>query len=166
MFQEDVEPLGREQGLGALGPLDHAHAVGFKELLIAKAGDLFERLFHAFFRRLNLGYLDRAPAAESVQATSPYALCRLSQVLHEGTHTSTDLMAELFLPEVQDALREEPSNGHMAELTLKTRILNPLQDFGLLTLEPAHPEDTSPWFVTVRKTPLFGRFVALNLDLP
>lgn len=129
----------------------------------AKAGELCVELFHAHFRKFNLAYLGRLPDCDGVQLTFTYSLFRLARLSNGESYTIEGLAPMALLPKVQEEIKAEPFQGTLAEWLLESRILRPLEGFGLIQLMRADPKDHEPWLVAVEKKPLFDQFVRVNL---
>ena len=95
------------------------------------AGELYYRLFWAYFTKFNLSYLDGLPDLHSVQQTIVYTLYKLSRMA--DTFTPLDQLADaLFLPAViQEIHTQFPQHARLHWL-LESRIARPLRDFALL----------------------------------
>ena len=169
--EHDVWPLHVLRGVCELGGVVEKQKKRFtltrvgKEMMPnQKAGELYRHLFDVFFRKFNLAYLDRAPEGVGIQSTFPYILYRLRTLSDSETYTVEELAPLLFLPKVQEELHKKSSHEHMPEWVLEMRVLKPLEGFGLVKIERVDPNDRAPSLIAVRKTPLFERFVELNLD--
>lgn len=125
------------------------------------AGEFYYLLFQAYFQKFNLSYCDGLPDVESLQAGFDYSLYRLG-MLCEGYQAVDSLFPKVFLPVVLEEI-EYASMGYMRkEWFLISRILDPLVDFGLL--EGKYEKDKYVERIKhVRKTPLFDRFISVNL---
>jgi hypothetical protein len=126
----------------------------------AGAGELYLRLFLAFFRRLNLAYLDRGAAHPGLQESIPDAL-RMLQSQAAKWKAPPELARRIWPVGALDPLdgyeRIDP-DGSLLRLT-EARLFYPLFDFGLL--ERRLLRKTSDWEqpYRIRKTPLYDRFI-------
>jgi cell division protein ZapA (FtsZ GTPase activity inhibitor) len=128
-----------------------------------RAGELYRHLFDVFFHNFNLAHLSRLPDLPGVQATFPFMLYKLSTIPQEQVHTVESLAPVLLLPGVQEEIRKKRSPGHLAERLLESRVLRPLEEFGLLEMTRVDPKDREPWLVAVQKKPLFDEFIQVSL---
>lgn len=137
-----------------------------------RAGELYTLLFRTFFRDLNLGYLDRFPLVEWLQAAVSFALYALARVPAEWAEPQK--LAEMVWP--PNLQFDEPAPELEARIpgigwlyagqATATRLLQPLSRFGLLErreLPPLHGWDRP---FEVRKTPLLGRFLRFDFGRP
>jgi hypothetical protein len=136
-----------------------------KQLLSKEnTGELFYRLFIAYFRKFNIGYVDRLPDIDSVQYTIGYSLCRLCVVCH-NYQTLEQLFHKIFLPEVReeirDEIRKERVNIREIGRLMELRIIRPLAGFGLITCKLKN-EKYIGRVVAIRKSPLFDKFMGIE----
>ncbi len=142
-----------------------------RELLApGREGALFLELFAAYFERTNLAFTDGYPEDPWLQHGVPDLLTLLHD-LPAGGATIGDLAAELPVDvQAWTAAATYSSPHEMLSGALRRRILEPLEDFGLVTVTaPAkptrHPSEPPPrpWrddaARVVTPTPLFARFV-------
>lgn len=125
------------------------------------AGELYYQLFKAFFKSFNLSYLDRLPEVEGIQDTFDFSLYRLS-VICDDYQSIEDLYYEVFLPAIMQEIEGEVKSYLSKESFLICRIIKPLVGFGLLECKYKQ-EKYLKRIVQVRKTPLFDKFISLNL---
>ena len=127
------------------------------------AGELYATLFHAFFRKFNLGYLDRLPECPGVQQTIAYTLFMVGR--HATNWVSPQKLAgKLFLPAVSAQIPLSPYDIDDEALISETRILRPLVRLGLI--ECQHSKDRALFRLPlgrVRKTALFDTFLHFDL---
>jgi hypothetical protein len=130
-----------------------------------QAGRLYHRLFHTFFRELDLYecvYSDAA--APFFEDTMAVTLWRLSLITADW-RLESDLPGLTLLRPARQAARE-PDLPDMETYALRGLVLVPLVWFGLLEQDPA---DTICWrepdAVRYRKTPLFDRFLRFHLSV-
>jgi len=128
-----------------------------KELLQnEKAGKLYYQLFSIYFRKFNIGYVDRLPALDCVQHTIAYSFYRLSRIADDFVDIE-ELFDEILLPTVKDEIREKLPPVLKVKWLVQSRIVRPLRGFGLL--ECRYKEKGSREIGAVRKTELFDRFM-------
>jgi hypothetical protein len=134
---------------------------GKKLLSKENTGELFYRLFITYFRKFNIGYVDRLPDIDSVQYTIGYSLCRLSVVCH-NYQTLEQLFHVIFLPkvreEIRDEIRKERVNIREIGRLMELRIIRPLVGFGLINCK-LKKEKYIGRVVAIRKSPLFDKFI-------
>jgi hypothetical protein len=166
--EEDAWPLHRLRLLLDLAGLVTRRKGRFRatrrsELVTAddRAGALFALLFRSHFRTLNLAYLDGAPEAPGFQETIAYTLYRFG-VVGDAWRSPEELAAGLLLPTLRERLEEEPPPDP-APLILRTRLLGPLEDFGLADLREEPGEQRWETRRFYRKTALFDRFLRFEL---
>jgi hypothetical protein len=125
------------------------------------AGELYYLLFHAYFNKFNMSYVDGLPEVGGLQGGCDYSLYRIG-MLCDGYQSVDDLFPKVLLPIVLEEI-EYVSIGFMRkESFLTSRILDPLVRFGLL--EAKYEEDKYlKRMKQVRRTPLFDRFISVNL---
>jgi hypothetical protein len=115
------------------------------------------------FRTPNLAYLDGAGPAPGFQYTVAYTLYRFANV-GRAWRVPGELTGELLLPAVRDELA--PDAGYdRAALVLETRVLRPLEGFGLAEareVAPAPGEHLRR--VAYRKAALFDRLFRFALS--
>jgi hypothetical protein len=122
-----------------------------------KAGELYTLLFKTYFTQFNLSYLGRFPELPSIQNTIAYSIYKLGEIADE--YRSMDGLAEeILLPEVLKDIEEGSSEYVETRHVLLSRILRPLEDFGLVELK-YREVDRIPKIEAIRKTELFDRFV-------
>lgn len=128
-----------------------------KELLPdEKAGQLYYELFNSYFKKFNMGYVDRLPAFDCVQNTIVYSFYRLSRIADEFFDME-ELFYEIFLPAVRSEIRKKLPPVLEVKWLIQSRIVGPLTDFGLL--ECRYKVEGYREIGAVRKTELFDRFM-------
>lgn len=128
-----------------------------KELLHnEKAGQLYYQLFNSYFKKFNIGYVDRSPAFDCVQSTIAYSFYRLSRIADEFVDME-ELFYKIFLPAVRGEIRKKFPPILKVEWLIQSRIVGPLTDFGLL--ECRYKAEGYRGIGAVRKTGLFDRFM-------
>lgn len=133
-----------------------------REMLVAEnAGQLYALLFDTHFRDFNLGHLDRLPEELPIQPTIAYSLYQISE--HYGQwQDSTRNPDILLLP----AVREEiGSYGYpnYARFACLSRIVSPLEEFGLLEFRKLTRKEKLPSPIKIRKTELFDLFLKFEV---
>ena len=128
-----------------------------KELLHNdKAGQLYYQLFRIYFRKFNIGYVDRLPALDCVQNTIAYSFYRLSRIADDFVNMEK-LFYKILLPAVRSEIRKKLPPVLKVEWLVQSRIVGPLRGFGLL--ECRYREERYRDIGAVRKTALFDRFM-------
>ncbi len=125
----------------------------------SSAGDLFRLLFRTLFLRINLEALDRLPEAPQVQHTIGFSLYQMSRMAESWIELA-DIAPSLLLPTI---LRSLPVLSWSQDASLnyvRSRILRPLKDFGLIEYESDYPWNSPE---RVRKSGLFNQFIQFNL---
>jgi hypothetical protein len=126
-----------------------------------RAGALFVLLFRTHFRTLNLGYLDRLPALPDFQQTIAYPLFRLG-IEAETWKLPEELADRVVLPFLRAQLPEDDYGDRLAHI-VETRVLSPLEGFGLIESRE-HPKKGRIYpDQAYRKTRLYDRFLRFNL---
>lgn len=133
------------------------------ELLLerGRAGALLAQLFRAHFLNLNLAYLDGAPEAPAFQDCVAVALHRFGAA-GERWRRPRELVPELLLPVVRDQI-PEADGWDRAALILRSRLLDPLEGFGLAEVREQPGEHRHLPLRRYRKTPLFDRLLQFDL---
>ncbi len=136
-----------------------------RELLApGREGALFLELFAAYFERTNLAFADGYPEDPWLQGGVPDLLALLHDLPARGV-TIGDLAGALVVDvDVWTAAAAPYSTPHeVLSGALRRRILEPLEDFGLVTVTGPLKPTRHPWrddaARTVTPTPLFARFV-------
>ena len=125
------------------------------------AGQLYCLLFRTYFETFNLSYLDGLPELHCIQHTIAYSLLRLKE-LCKGDTSLEGLHSKVLLPAVQEEIREEIPKLVQADWTIRSRIIRPLEAFGLL--DCTYEKSKMPFFeiTKCRKTPLFDKFMKVE----
>jgi len=127
-----------------------------------RAGELFQKIFVAFFRKFNLAYPSRyGPEAGSIQSCAGYTLYRLGMVASDWRETEK-LPAKILLPAVRDEIEAEigGSTFFTVDHILHNRTLSPLIEWGLLEGRYEHRDSKHfKTLVAIRKTPLYDDFL-------
>lgn len=126
-----------------------------------RAGALYAHLFRTHFRRFNLAYLDRADEAPGFQHTVAVTLYRFGR---RGApwRRPEELVADLLLAAVRERI-PAGEGWDRAALILETRLLRPLELFGLAELREEPGERPYLPLTRWRKTPLFDRFLRFRV---
>ena len=131
-----------------------------------QAGALLAALVRTHFRRFNLAYLDGIGPAPAFQHTIGYTLYRFSEVA--GTWTSRAALVDaLLLPDIRAELPDD-ARFDVRGLMLETRLLRPLEEFGLAEseLEGDSVRGADPLCTTrhrYRKSSLFDRLLHFDV---
>lgn len=137
--------------------------------LMAPAGlpELYALLFRTMFRHFNLDCRDRLAMGPDFQASLAYSFYRLADG-PDTWHSLTTDYEHLVFPEVLKGLPTIPDICLGRDL-LEHRCLEPLEMFGLVELERAPLDDTSPRYLKVvawRRTELLRPFVTFRWTTP
>jgi len=132
---------------------------GKKLLFQDNIGELFNGLFITYFRKFNIGYIDRFSDLDSIQQTIGYSLCRLGKIANEWV-TIEELFDKILLPQVKEEVVKVLPSVIEPHWIVWSRIVRPLKDFGLL--ECRYKENRDREVEAVRKTVLFDRFIRVE----
>ena len=132
---------------------------GAEMLADERAGTLYEHLFRTFFRKFNLGYLDRHPADGAFQYTIGLCLYMVGISL-ESWIDPAELTSVLVHPLVREGL-PELWFGSDPYWFVQARLFRPLEEFGLIERRVVGKRDYYD-LEEVRKTPLFDRFLSFD----
>ena len=127
------------------------------------AGRLFAHLFDTFFHKFNLSYLDRLPETTGLQATIAYSLYMTGKLFGKEYREIEPLAAKVFLPKVIEEFEHSPTDRHYIEWLWLTRILQPLENFGLIEIRREKDKYSLQHATHARKTPLSDRFLSFDL---
>ena len=122
-----------------------------------KASELYHLLFNTYFTKLNIAYLDPLPEWGCIQETFAYSLYRIGKVACDYVNME-DLSDEILLPAVKTEVMASLSQYMRMEWILASRIIRPLQSFGLLECSYGKTNWRTE-IVKVRKTGLFDKFI-------
>ena len=126
------------------------------------AGELYYLLFDVFFNKFKLSYLDRCHEMDGIQGTIDFSFYSLYR-LCEQFQSVEDLFYEAFLPSIINEIEENITSIYSTkELYLTSRIIRPLEGFGLLECKYKQGKFFRS-IIQVKKTPLFDKFMSLNL---
>ncbi|RKY07746.1 MAG: hypothetical protein DRP56_05220 [Planctomycetota bacterium] len=163
--EEDVFPLHIARIVSGCAGLIHKRKDKFlvkkkyqKLLSDENAGELYTLLFRTYFETFNLSYLDGFPELYSIQHTIPYSLLRLKE-LCKGDTSLEGLHSKILLPAVQEEVREEIPKLVQADWIIRSRIIRPLEAFGLLNCTYEKSNMPFSQITKCRKTPLFDKFM-------
>ena len=123
-----------------------------------KAGELYRLLFTGYFTKFNIGYLDRLFELECIQQTIAYSIFRLGEIADSWVGIEK-LVEELFLPAVKKEIGAEIAERVGIEWTLYSRLIRPLEGFGLIECKYGKQKWRWSDVKKVKKTRLFDRFV-------
>ncbi len=124
------------------------------------AGELYYRLFEAYFKRFNLGYCDGFPEFEGIQATIGYILYRIS-VMADKRMKPSELFDLTILPAVREAISQAKLVIKDMGNLLAIRLLRHLEMFRLLDCEVQRKEFYYS-MVSVGKSPLYDQFIRIT----
>jgi hypothetical protein len=135
-----------------------------ESLLTAEgAGRLYALLFYTYFRKFNLGYLDRIPELEEFQQTAAFSLYHLGRLARNWCDP-LELAPQLLIPAVAQRIPEMPY-GNLAYLLVRIRLFQPLAEFGLIACRyTGKGLDHRRQLAGVRVTPLFHEFLLFDLS--
>ena len=132
----------------------------------AAAGELFLRLFDAYFKKYNIGYrYSYGVDVDWLQHQIDFVLYPLSRKAQQWIPIA-GLPEKILHPMVFEQLRNELAGRTYfnPEDAVVSRLIKPLGDWGLLEIrESSQEEFTKP--KDIRVTPLFGKFVSFNTKL-
>jgi hypothetical protein len=136
---------------------------GLELLAPGREGKLYLELFAAYFERTNLAFTDGYPEDPWLQHGVPDVLALL-HLAGANDVTIGDLAAELpFDVQTWTAAATYSTPHEKLSGALRRRILEPLEDFGLVTVSARPKRSQHPWrddaARVVTPTPLFTRFV-------
>jgi hypothetical protein len=127
-----------------------------------KAGELFARLFRTTFRKLNLGYVDGLPEVPGFQSTVAFPLYRFGQVGGDWRQPGELLAGRVLLPFLRGELPPREYHDPLATM-LETRLLRPLEGFGLVEQKEVPGGHRLIPNQAYRKSPLYDRFLRFHL---
>lgn len=129
----------------------------------SSAGALQAHLFRTFFGTFNLGYLG-AYDDPYLQSTVAYTLYMLRQ-MDDGWFAPEDVrrIGHLGLSFMAET---DQTEERRREWSFESRIIRPLEEFGLLETRVCAPPEAPQWErkFEVRKTSLFDAFIGFDLD--
>lgn len=126
-----------------------------------KAGELYYLLFNAFFKKFNLGYLDRLPDLTGLQETISYSFYRLSTICNEYKKVEA-LYHLILLPKVIENIDMIDLPLLYKTIFIEARIIKPLEEFGLLECQRTE-ENYFSKIKTVKKTGLYDQFMKFRV---
>lgn len=131
------------------------------------AGNLFKHLFIVFFRKFNINYMAMyGERLGSIQDGAPYTLHRLREVAGDWRKVDDQLLSEILLPFVYEALEEEigPRSYTTPSKFLASRFLYLLADWGLIEGKYEKKKFRYPDMSACRTTPFFSRILEFAID--
>jgi len=169
--EEDVRSLRVARTVCSIAKLMRKYRGAFqvtragRELLRDEvAGDLYRLLFVTFFRRFNIGWLDRLPEdLDMVQGCAAVSLAILG--VSDAEWRSTADWAEKLLPPAAVNTLVELGEARLVPLTAELRLLRPLSRFGLLEKRGVPTDAPYTREREYRKSPLFDRFIGFDPDI-
>ena len=132
----------------------------FKE---ESAGELYSTLFRIHFTKYNISYLDRLPDCNELQKSIAYTFYRLSKCANDWIDVEK-IPQEILMPAVIKAIRINTPQYDWTLGIISLRVLEPLEEFGLIELEYAPDEHGVNTLKRVRKTPLFDMFMSFDFQ--
>jgi len=133
-----------------------------------KAGQLYALIFRTFFTRFNLAYMDRMDELLRLQADLPFTFYVIGQRAQDWVECQ-ELAECAFHPQIAHDLQPEVFEDiyiNIPLLALRTRVLKPLEWFGLVQLQvpdSKHRLDSFLETPRARITPLFNKFIEFHL---
>ena len=100
-----------------------------------RAGELYALLFNSYFTKFNIGYVDGLPTLASIQHTIAYSIYRLGEIA-DSYRSVEGLAEEILLPAVLKEVKGGISKYVKVEWIFRSRIFEPLIDFGLVDNRP------------------------------
>jgi len=126
-----------------------------------RAGQLYSLIFRTYFREFNLAYQHRMPLFPGLQHTIAYSFYMLSK--YGDNWKEPEALAPLVvLPAVKAQVLESRFPTALTWL-VDSRILDPLESFGLLEKRDLPPRDKITRRFETRKTKIFDKFIRFNL---
>lgn len=127
-----------------------------------RAGELYRRMFIAYFRKFDLRYAFHLREVRSFQQTIAVILWRLSIVARDWVSVR-GLAPQLLLPEVLADLHVAMINPHdTEEWIFGGYVLDPLCDFGLIETKVTHRVPRVEENDLIRTTELWNRFIKFS----
>jgi len=124
------------------------------------AGELYHRLFIAYFRKFNLHYDFHVRDVPGIQQSMAAILWRVGDML-EDWRPVRGLTPQLLLPRVLQQLREAMVSPYdKEEWILSGYVLEPLRDFGLIEKRSKSDWPTITEKDSVRVTRLWKKFIS------
>ncbi len=169
--EHDIFELHRIRVVCRCGGLIRKHKTSFvitkkAEKLLAdeQAGALYAILFHNFFQKFNLAYLDVLPDYPGVQSTIGYSLYRLGKVAKTWKPIES-MSTEILLPNVLKEIEDATPEYYELSWPIEKRLILPLEQFGLI--ECRHEKKAKslyPTLAAVKITNLFSKFIRFEFD--
>lgn len=127
-------------------------------------GSLYALLFHMFFRKFNLAYLDRLPDYPGIQSTIAYSLYRLGKVAKTWQPIES-LLTDILLPNVLRAIEDGVPVYREVSWPIEKRLILPLEEFGLVECRYESKADRLyPALAAVKLTELFSKFIHFEFN--
>lgn len=134
---------------------------GQKLLSDERANELFLLLFKTHFLKFNLAYLDCAIDNEPLQNTIAYSFLKVKQ--HHQDWLSSDEAAPFLLIPAAYEISLSTGFDWYPEMHAFSRILRPLEAFGLLDSREIKKEGLNIPITEFKLTPLFDKFIQFVL---
>jgi hypothetical protein len=127
-----------------------------------RAGDLYCRLFIAYFRKFDLHYDFRLRDVPGIQQSMAAILWRLDEVLRDWCPVQ-GLAPQVLLPRVLQQLHEAMLSPYdKEEWIFSGYVLEPLRRFGLIERRPKSDWPAITEEDWVRITPLWKKFISFT----
>jgi len=124
------------------------------------AGQLYARLFKAYFTQFNLGFCDSFPDCPAVQTCIPFTLVQLARRAARWQDL-TAISHDLLLPMAREEMQQSHRSIYDDDLLfIELRVLTHLEIFGLIECERAQKEEYVTRVSRVRTTRLFDQFIS------
>jgi hypothetical protein len=125
-----------------------------------RAGELYHRLFIAYFRKFDLHYDFHLRDVPGIQQSMAVILWRLGEVLQDW-HPVHALAPQILLPRVLQQLRQAMvSEYDREEWIFSGYVLEPLRDLGLIERRSKSDWPSITEKDSVRVTPLWKKFIS------
>lgn len=138
----------------------HATTRGRALLAPGREGELYLALFEGYFTAPDPACADRCPIGTRLQRSVPQMIERLLQ--SAGENLTVGELAAGTPPDTADrSIAEAQPRSALPDVTLRQRVLEPLEDLGLIETADAAGERSrhDQLRCRIRVTPLFRRFV-------
>ena len=142
----------------------HATRRGRALLASGREGELYLALFEGYFAPTDPAYVDHCAIDPGLQRSVPQMLERLLQSAAEGT-TVGELAAGTPADSAERTTAEDHPRSRLLGVTLRQRILEPLEDLGLIETAAGERAQQEQPQRRLRVTPLFQRFVIAAASL-
>lgn len=127
----------------------------------AHAGKLYQKLFSAFFKQMNMAYLTNSDPMPYQQDSIPYILFRM-QFMEDEWHSIGNIMENVFLDDARFEFYSTLNPYTTPALQFYYHIMLPLKYWGLIEVRGANKSKYEFDPEEARKTPLFDAFLQFN----